>query len=65
MIDEHVGNVMIDSDIGWPDDLRCGECASPVGEDGVKIHLVQLVVPQDPELYVWCEDSSPDTVPEE
>ena len=65
MIGEIVESIMINTDIDWPDDLRCGECASPVGEDGVKIHLVQLVVPQDSELYGWCEDHSPDTVQKE
>ena len=65
MIGESVESIMIDTDIDWPDDLRCGECANPVGDDGVKIHLVQLVVPQDPELYAWCEEHSPDTEQEE
>ena len=49
----------------WHDDLKCGVCGNPVGENGVKIHYVSLVIPREPELYAWCSKHSPTTKEEE
>jgi len=57
---------MIDqSEIEWPQDLRCGECGAVVGDDGVKVHYVSLVIPREPKLYAWCEEHAPDSEEEE
>jgi hypothetical protein len=53
------------NNVDWPDNLRCGKCGEPVGENGVKIHLTPLVSPLDPELYAWCEKHKPETEKEE
>jgi hypothetical protein len=53
-----------ESEIDWPDDLRCIKCGAVVGEDGVKIEYASLA-PVEPELYAWCETRSPDSDEEE
>ena len=55
----------MEDDIDWPDDLKCGECGEPVGEEGVRIHVAHLVVPREPDLYAWCATHSPDSKEEE
>lgn len=61
-----VGRIITDeSEIEWPDDSRCGKCGSPVGDDGVKVHYVSIVVPREPDLYGWCGEHAPETVEEE
>jgi hypothetical protein len=53
-----------ESEIEWPEDLRCGQCGERVGEDGVKIEYASLA-PVEPELYAWCDDHAPETEEEE
>jgi hypothetical protein len=53
-----------ESEIDWPDDLRCIKCGAVVGEDGVKIEYASPAR-VEPELYAWCETHSPDSDKEE
>jgi hypothetical protein len=53
-----------DSKIEWPEDLRCGECGTIVGDDGAKIKYASFA-PVEPELYGWCGEHAPETVEEE